>query len=187
MSQDALLAQALAEGASPALVQVLRGLLACACTEPGGTGAEGTDYNGRLAAFDELAPGVTTIAGDGTPTLLLTHTFTVPVDAPPGTLLDIRGWVNGIADDATVFGGNLEVGLNGNPSVFLAQGRDDTANADGSVNLAMEGVLPVTAGDVVLVIFDVESSANPVTINSAPGDVNSTDAWLISTYTSLVL
>lgn len=190
MSQDARLARALAEGASPAVIDILRSLLACACasaaTGPTGGADPDIDYNGRLAAFDQFPPGPFTVPDDAvTPTTLFTQVFTVPLDAPAGTLLDIRGWVNALTNTTASFTGNLQVGINGAGSVILAQGGDQTGAAGGDVQLAMEGVLPVTAGDVVTVLFLVLSSGSVAFIDSTPGDSNSTDAWLISEYTSL--
>lgn len=72
MSQDALIQSALAEGASPALIALLRNLVSCACSEGSGTGPDGDDL---LVATSTISlPAVLAIPAS-TPTAVASATY----------------------------------------------------------------------------------------------------------------
>lgn len=183
MSNEALLTAAQNEGASPAMMQLFRKLLACSCTS-GATGATGAllSYDGAFAALpSEIPAGASVIPGTGADTVLVPPlAFTVPGDAPPGTLLDVSGWMSGAAIGATILAGILRVTINGGTPVDLTHAQASTTAA-GETGFAMEGALAVSAGDSVVVSFHVTSSSANVTVNRGSG----TDAWLFARYSSL--
>jgi hypothetical protein len=98
VSNEALLSQVQTEGGSPALVQVLRKLLACAC--PGATGATGSDESvfSRELRNDTLGSNT-----DGVETPLVTFTRTPDVRERYLLLAAMTGTADGVDGEVSIW------------------------------------------------------------------------------------
>lgn len=109
MSQDARLAIALAEGASPALVSLLRDLLACACTSSATGGADPDDL------FASEVNNLTDLTNASNTVFLVAATVSPPASAT-GRYLVMAG-VNGTVTGDSLNPGEIALFIDGDEHV----------------------------------------------------------------------
>lgn len=136
MSQDARLAIALAEGASPALISLLRDLVACAC--PGlATGAAGLVF-----LLEGQNAGVVTDSAGGAPVLAAS----VTIDFPAASSVLLTGNLTG---GGAALGGGAFAGLRAQidvDGVFAGALVFGTANPAGESSASVSQIVNVAPG-----------------------------------------